>query len=66
MKYAILNGWTARRLLFTLLGLGLTTQAAFHHDWVGVFLGLYFAGMGFMNAGCAAGYCLTENIKNGK
>jgi len=66
VKYALLNGWTARRILFTLLGLGLALQAAIHGDWFGIIFGLYFTGMGILNVGCAGGNCSIQHIKDGK
>lgn len=60
MRERILTGWTARRVIYLLMGSLLIIQAVMEKQWVGVALGGYFAAMGIFSFGCAAGNCAVE------
>jgi hypothetical protein len=60
-KIGILKAWTTRRLLITLIGIGLALQAGLNNDVFGIFLGLYLASMGLLNMGCAGGACTVKS-----
>jgi hypothetical protein len=60
MKQRILNGWTARRVLYLLLGAWVIVYAIMVKEWWGAFLGAYFAAMGLLGFGCASGSCSVD------
>lgn len=57
LKDRLLKGWTARRVLYLVIGGGLVVVSIRDHQWFGVVIGTYFAAMGFFAFGCAAGHC---------
>jgi hypothetical protein len=57
MKKRILTGWNLRRVIYTVLGIVVIGESAAQHEWMGIFLGTYFASMGIFAFGCAAGNC---------
>ncbi|MGV8878118.1 MAG: hypothetical protein ACOH2A_03710 [Sphingobacteriaceae bacterium] len=61
MKNRILTGWTFRRVLYVAIGLFVVIQSVMQQQWLGIFLGSYFASMGIFAFGCAAGNCAAGN-----
>ena len=59
MKGTILRGWTLRRAMYLVLGIFVIAYAIAVHRYWGAILGVYFAVMGILNFGCAAGACAT-------
>ena len=57
MKETIFRGWTLRRVLYVVLGVFVIAYAIAVHRYWGGLLGIYFAGMGIWNFGCAGGAC---------
>lgn len=57
MKQRILQNWTAIRIFYLLIGLFIMVQALMNQEWFVVLIGTYFASMGLLNYGCAAGNC---------
>lgn len=53
MKETIFRGWTLRRVLYVVLGIFVIAYAIAVHRYWGGLLGIYFAGMGIWNFGCA-------------
>lgn len=49
--------WNITRILYTSIGILLSSYSAYHQDWTGTFVGLYFIIMGVFALGCAAGSC---------
>jgi hypothetical protein len=61
MKNRILTDWTFRRLLYVALGSFVIIQSAREQQWFGILFGSYFALMGILSFGCAAGNCFGGN-----
>lgn len=57
MKQRLTQGWSARRVLYLLIGLAIAIQAGMVREWFGVAAGGYFAVMGLFGFGCAGGNC---------
>lgn len=57
MKQRILTGWNFRRIIYLFAGSTIIVQSAIMREWVGIFIGSYFACMGLFALGCAAGNC---------
>jgi hypothetical protein len=57
MKDRILKNWTIVRFFYLSLGLFIAISSIVNQEWLGVFLGSYFASMGLFAFGCAAGQC---------
>jgi len=57
MKERLLTNWTVVRVIYTLLGIIVTTQSIMTHQWFASIFGLYFKSMGVFGFGCAAGQC---------
>jgi hypothetical protein len=66
MKQRILSGWNFRRVMYLLLGIALIAQSIMIQQWMGIFIGAYFAAMGIFSFGCAAGNCYTNNTHQTK
>jgi hypothetical protein len=64
MKGTIWRGWTLRRAMYLVLGIFVIAYAIAVHRYWGAILGVYFAVMGILNFGCAAGACTTPVAKN--
>lgn len=64
MKHRIFNNWTFTRALYLLMGIAVTLQSLMSQQWFGVAFGAYFASMGLLAFGCAAGKCYNENISS--
>jgi len=63
MKKRILTGWTFARILYLVIGTLLIIQSAMNKEWIGVFIGSYFASMGLFAFGCARGNCYGGNCE---
>ncbi len=63
MLKRIQQKWTFTRVLFAVLGLTLIIQSSIKQEWLGVFMGLYFAAMGVFAFGCAGGNCYGGNCE---
>lgn len=59
----ITQKWTFTRVLFAVLGFTLIIQSSMRFEWLGVFIGLYFAAMGIFAFGCARGNCYGGNCE---
>jgi len=57
MKKRLVTRWTLTRVIYTILGLFVTIQSYNERQWLGMVLGMCFAGMGLFAVGCAAGTC---------
>lgn len=66
MKERILKGWTARRVIYLVLGIIIMIQAYKDGQWPGILAGAYFAAMGFFAFGCAGGACFGNVPYRGK
>lgn len=66
MKDRILKGWTPIRWLYLILGTFSIVNSVMAQEWIGTFIGIYFASMGLFAFGCAAGQCHipTPSIKD--
>ena len=56
LKQKILTGWTFIRALYFGLGIFILIQSILDQQWLFVFVGAYFAAMGFLGFGCACFY----------
>lgn len=63
MLQRIKQKWTFTRILFSVLGTTLIIQSIIKLEWLGVFIGLYFAVMGVFAFGCANGNCYGGNCE---
>jgi hypothetical protein len=61
MKERILTNWTLTRALYLVMGIALIVQSVMSQQWFGVVFGGYFASMGLLAFGCAAGNCYGGN-----
>ena len=61
MKQRILTGWNFIRILYLLAGIMILIQSVADRQWMGVALGVYFAAMGLLAVGCAAGNCFGNS-----
>lgn len=61
MKQRILTGWTFTRTLYVVMGALIIAQSVAQQQWVGILAGSYFASMGVLAYGCAAGSCSAVN-----
>lgn len=57
MKQRLLTNWTFVRVMYTILGIVVTSQSILTHQWFASIFGLYFTSMGVFGFGCAAGQC---------
>ncbi|MFZ1528944.1 MAG: hypothetical protein WAT19_09340 [Ferruginibacter sp.] len=57
MKERLLTGWTPTRVMYTVIGILITIQAFYLHEWFLGIAGLYFTSMGVFGFGCAGGQC---------
>lgn len=57
MKERILTGWTPTRALYLVIGIFITIQAFYMHEWFLGIAGIYFSSMGLLGFGCAGGSC---------
>lgn len=55
----ITNGWNVVRVIYLLLGSVVIAQGVIEQQWFAIAFGIYFASMGLLNYGCAAGVCST-------
>lgn len=61
MKKRVLTNWSIRRVLYLALGIIVIIQAVHDREWLWLMPGGYFASMGLLGFGCAAGNCFTDN-----
>ncbi len=66
MKNRILTNWTVRRVLYIAIGVYVIVQSIIDKQWLLIALGGYFAAMGLLAIGCAAGNCAVETNQNSK
>ena len=57
----ISTGWTFIRGFYVAIGTFVLVQSVLQQQWIGVFIGAYFASMGIFSFGCAAGNCVGGN-----
>jgi hypothetical protein len=57
MKQRIITGWGFRRALYLIAGLFIIAEAVMEKQWLFLIAGVYFAAMGLLGFGCAAGNC---------
>jgi hypothetical protein len=66
MKERILSGWNFMRVLWLLMGIGITIQAITESNFLMLLPGLYFVFTSLANVGCFAGSCAAGfNSKTG-
>jgi hypothetical protein len=69
MKERIGKGWNFPRILFLLFGVFFMIQSVIEKQWINLLPGIYFAAMGLLGFGCAAGQCsvppkkISDNIE---
>ena len=66
MKQRLLTGWSFIRVLYVVLGLFLAVQSFLQQQWLGIFIGGYFASIGIFAFGCAANKCCGNNCTTEK
>lgn len=59
MRYRMLYGWNIRRVIYLVVGIIVIVYAINTQDWWPAIFGAYFAAMGLLGFGCAAGNCST-------
>lgn len=59
MKERILSGWNFMRVLWLIMGLGISIQAITEKNFLMLLPGLYFVFASLANIGCFAGNCAT-------
>lgn len=59
MKERILSGWNFMRMLWLIMGIGITIQAITESNFLMLLPGLYFVFTALANVGCFAGSCAT-------
>ncbi len=63
LQVRVISGWTFTRFLYAGMGLYMVVQSSLHRQWLGVFVGTYFASMGLFSWGCASGNCFGGNCE---
>jgi hypothetical protein len=64
MKERILSGWNFMRVLWLIMGIGITIQAITEKNFLMLLPGLYFVFAAIANIGCFAGNCATSYSAN--
>lgn len=59
MKERILSGWNFMRVLWLVMGVGISIQAVTEKNYLMLLPGLYFVFAALANIGCFAGNCAT-------
>ena len=57
-------GWNFQRIFFFAIGTLVVVQSLMSKHYLEASLGLYFAAMGLLGFGCAAGNCSTSPIQS--
>ena len=60
MRQRILTNWTLMRVFYLAIGCALIFQSVGSKEWIGIVIGSYFASMGLLAYGCAAGRCSVD------
>jgi hypothetical protein len=63
MLERIKSGWNFQRIFFFAIGTVGVTQSLMSKHYLEASLGLYFAAMGLLGFGCAAGNCSTGTVQ---
>ena len=66
MKQRLLSNWTFARFFYLLLGILMLVQSIWMGQWLGILMGSYFASMGLLAFGCAAGNCSINQYNKSK
>ncbi|MFN8292439.1 MAG: hypothetical protein U0T72_01870 [Chitinophagales bacterium] len=66
MLQRITGGWSTIRVIYLLLGIAVIIQGVIEKQWFAIMFGAYFASMGLLNYGCAAGACYTPPVRSNK
>ncbi|MCC7401964.1 MAG: hypothetical protein IT214_10825 [Chitinophagaceae bacterium] len=66
LKQRLTSGWSWIRVIYLLLGISVMIQSIMINQWVGVFLGGWFAIMGLFGLACASGACYVQNYDDAK
>jgi len=64
MLEKIKTGWNFQRIFFFAIGTLVVVQSLMSKHYLEASLGLYFAAMGLLGFGCAAGNCSTGPIQS--
>lgn len=64
MKSRILSGWNFVRVLWLVVGIGISIQAVTERNYVMLFPALYFVFAAFANIGCCASGSCAVNFNN--
>jgi hypothetical protein len=64
MLERIKTGWNFQRIFFFAIGTLVVVQSLMSKHYLEASLGLYFAAMGLLGFGCAAGNCSTSPIQS--
>ena len=64
MQERIKTGWNFQRIFFFAIGTLVVVQSLMSKHYLEASLGLYFAAMGLLGFGCAAGNCSTGPIQS--
>lgn len=64
MLEKIKTGWNFQRIFFFAIGTLVVVQSLMSKHYLEASLGLYFAAMGLLGFGCAAGNCSTSPIQS--
>ena len=64
MLERIKTGWNFQRIFFFAIGTLVVVQSLMSKHYLEASLGLYFAAMGLLGFGCAAGNCSTGPIQS--
>ncbi|MCS6934471.1 MAG: hypothetical protein NZM35_04875 [Chitinophagales bacterium] len=65
LLHRITRGWTFIRAVYVVFGAAVIYMGVAEGQWVAAALGAYFASMGLLNLGCAAGACYNPVSKPG-
>lgn len=63
-KQRITSGWSWIRFIYLAMGIFIIVQSILLRQWVGVLFGGWFATMGLLGLGCAAGACCSVNTNH--
>lgn len=61
MKQRLLTGWSVRRVVYLLGGIGMTIYFLMNNMWLMSVPCLYFVAMGIFAFGCADGKCAVNS-----